>query len=162
MISASWGVARLLSASLMSSDIPHCCSWLGCTGERAAVPGSSPLYLPGHGALASGSCWQEPAYVPAHCNSLPGLLVQIEAVKANSQERELGQMKCWPGSRPASAGQRPTQRSSREPGEVSSAPLPWWLGVLSEHFSLPQLTLPGAQVIALVLTERSFNTFPCP
>lgn len=39
---------------------------------------------------------------------------------------------------------------------------PGWLGILSEHIFLPQFNLPGAQVIALLLTKRSFDAFPHP
>lgn len=128
-------------------------------GELAAIPGSSPLYLPGLHALARGSCWQEPAYVAACCDSLPSLLVQIEAVEVNWWKCELEQVECWPASCPVAAGQQPMWRSSRNLWE---ALLPGWLGNLSEDIFLPQFNLPGAQVIALLLTKRSFNAFPHP
>lgn len=47
------------------------------------------MYLPGLHALARGSPWQEPASVPACCDSLPSLLVQIEAAEINSQKHEM-------------------------------------------------------------------------
>lgn len=34
------------------------------------------------------------------------------------------------------------------------------LGILYEHFSLPQLTLPGALVVVLLCLEGSLNTSP--
>lgn len=44
-------------------------------------------------------------------------------------------------------------------GRGRSQSLPWWPAILSERFSLPQLTLPDARVIALLLIEGNFDTF---
>lgn len=142
----------------MFSDIPHCCPLTWVRGSRSCSPWAvSPVPAPLR--PARGSSCREPAYIPAHRNSLPALLIRIEAVKDNSRERELEQMKRWPGSFSASAPPLHGSLLCRERGVVNHTLLLWWLGILSEHFSLPQFTLPAAQVIAFALLEMSFNTF---